>query len=201
MEGGGLGVGGAGVGFNTGNNRCYYAEFDDGECWWGTNNDDILDKIFMDMDVHRVAFGSSSGVVAEAASVDAPCSTTVGKSLSFVVIGKDGSVKWKNVPRGLQNILMLQDSTNAATAKEVGMEVSTSLRVNSDEDDLAAAAPCEISLGMDGTYFIRYLDGTVDYMLPNFVADIFDTLEGYGKQIRNVALHVDTYDCLIRYSG
>ena len=38
--------------------RCYYAEFDNGECWWGTNKDDVLDGVLMETDVHRVAFGS-----------------------------------------------------------------------------------------------------------------------------------------------
>ncbi len=61
-------------------------------------------------------------------------------------------------------------------------------------------APCEVSLGMDGTYFVRLLDGSVDYSLPNFVADVIDKLEADGKKIRNVALHVDTFDCFIRYS-
>jgi hypothetical protein len=191
---------GADFGCYNSNNRCYYAEFDDGECWWGTNNDDVLDRIFMAIDVHRVAFGSSSnsGVVdgAGAAAVVAPSDTVVGKSLSFVVIGKDGSVKWKNVPRRLHDILTQQESNNAATGH-------ASLRITSDENDhaIAAAAPCEISLGMDGTYFVRFLDGTVDYVLPNFAADIFDTLEAHGKHIRNVAMHVDTHDCLIRYSS
>jgi hypothetical protein len=55
-------------------------------------------------------------------------------------------------------------------------------------------------LGIAGTYFVRFLNGRVDYSLPNFVADVFDKFEGDGKLIRNVNLHVDTYDCLIRYS-
>ncbi len=180
--------GGASAGYNS-NNSCYYAEFDDGECWWCTNNDDILDKVFMEMDVHRVAFGTGSSEVVDGAAA-ASTDTTISKSLSFVVIGKDGAVKWKNVPRGLHNALMLHKSNGSVIA-------------TSDEHDhtAAAAAPCEVSLGMDGSYFVRFLDATVDYVLPNFAADIFDKLEACGKQIRNVALHVETYDCLIRYSS
>jgi hypothetical protein len=61
------------------------------------------------------------------------------------------------------------------------------------------AAPCEVSLGMSGSYFIRFLDGSVDYNLPNFAADVFEKLESQGLQIRNVPLHVDTVDCLMRF--
>jgi len=158
-----------------GGHRCYYAEFDDGECWWGTNKDDVLDKVFMEMDVHRVAFGSTSGIAADKAS--------------WVVIGKDGSVKWRNVPQGLHYVLVNAGASATATDG-----------VNTARDPFAAAAPCEVSLGIGGTYFMRFLDGRVDYSLPNFVADVFDQFEADGKLIRGVALHVDTYDCLIRYS-
>ncbi|KAL9184719.1 hypothetical protein ACHAXT_012689 [Thalassiosira profunda] len=136
-----------------GGQRCYYAEFDDGECWWGTNEDDDLDMAFTEMDVHRVAFGSCNG---------------------WVVLGKDGSVRWKNVGMGLHDVLVAQQANGSA--------------------------PCEVSLGMGGSYFIRFMDGTIDYSLPNFAADVVDALEADGQQIRNVALHADTYDCAIRYS-
>ena len=156
-----------------GGQRCYYAEFDNGECWWGTNKDGQLDQIFMEMDVHRVAFGSSSG-----SSPDKAC---------WVVIGKDGSVKWRNVPQGLHDALIFHDAGMSATTTIVG-------------GDNGIAAPCEVSLGIAGTYFIRFLDGKVDYSLPNFVANVFDKFESDKKMIRNVALHPDTYDCVIRYS-
>lgn len=161
-----------------GGHRCYYAEFDNGECWWGCNKDDVLDKIFNEMDVHRVAFGSGKG--------------TPTDQSSWVVIGKDGSVRWRNVPQGLHDVLIARDSgASASTTDDV-----TTVKNNPS----AAAAPCEVSLGVGGTYFVRFLDGRVDYSLPTFAADAFDKLEAEGKLIRNVALHVDTYDCLVRYS-
>ncbi|KAL7540624.1 hypothetical protein ACHAXR_010260 [Thalassiosira sp. AJA248-18] len=156
-------------------NRCYYAEFDNGECWWGTNKDDVLDKIFTEMDVHRVAFGDKS---------------------SWCVIGKNGLVRWRNVPQGLHDVLITQDARVSATAPNTTTAADNSVLGR----DHTAAAPCEVSLGIGGTYFIRFLDGRVDYSLPNFVADVFDKFEADGKLIRSVALHVDTYDCLIRYS-
>lgn len=184
----------AAVGIPTGGGqyRCYYAEFDNGECWWGTNKDDVLDGIFMEMDVHRVAFGTSSSSNSNNGGSNGggtPTSSVVDKS-SWVVIGKDGSVKWKNVPQGLHDVLTATQQDNTASTTTQENVTSTS----------AAVAPCEISLGIGGTYFIRFLDGRVDYSLPNFVADVFDKFEADGKLIRNVALHVDTYDCLIRYS-
>jgi len=167
--------------------RCYYAEFDNGECWWGTNKDDVLDKVFLEMDVHRVAFGSNSsggGRQAITASEDRS---------SWVVLGKDGAVWWKNVPQGLHDALIAQDAGMSATTT-----VDADYNITTVQG--SAAALCEASLGMGGTYFVRFLDGRVDYSLPNFVADVFDKFEADGKLIRDVALHVDTYDCLIRYS-
>lgn len=61
--------------------------------------------------------------------------------------------------------------------------------------------PCEVSLGIGGTYFIRFIDGSFDYSLPNFVADVVDKFESDGRLIRNVSLHMETFDCLIRYSN
>ncbi|KAL7544772.1 hypothetical protein ACHAWF_008137 [Thalassiosira exigua] len=142
--------------------RPYYAEFDDGECWWGTNDDAVLDRTFSEMDVHRVAFGAGPS--------------------SWIVLGKDGGVRWRDVPQGLHDALEARRTHGGGSGSS------------------ASAAPCEVSLGVGGTYFVRFLDGTVDYSLPNFVADVFDRFEGGGRSIRDVALHVDTYDALIRYS-
>ena len=136
----------------------YYAEFDDGECWWGTasslsHEDNALHQLLLEMDVHRIAFGIDS----------------------WIIIGKDGEVVWKNIPQGLHDILTLRESNSAA-------------------------APCEVSLGMDGSYFVRFVDGVIEFLLPSFVADVCERLEAKGNLIRCVPLHVDTYDCLIRYS-
>eukprot|EP00970_Alexandrium_tamarense_P006151 scaffold1033_cov205-Alexandrium_tamarense.AAC.10 len=159
--------------------RWYYAEFDSGECWWGTNNgrgeeDGTLYQILMETDVHRVAFGIKS---------------------SWIVIGKNGEVAWKSIPQKLHDVLVARgggavDGNGTATLSSDIPSTFSSL----------AAAPCEVSLGVEGAYFVRFSDGTFDYSLPSFVADVCERLEAGGKVIRNVALHVDTYDCLIRYS-
>ena len=97
--------------------------------------------------MHRVAFGAKS---------------------SWVVIGKDGSVKWKNVPQGLHDVLI---------AHELGLPGTLTPITKSDSTSPAEySSPCEVSLGIGGTYFLRFLDGRVDYSLPNFVADIMTCL-------------------------
>ena len=145
--------------------KSYYLEFDSGECWWNVpacNNeyDHTLERLFSDVDVHRVAFGRLSDCVASAA---------------WVVIGKDGSVYYRNIPEGLHDFLTTRHAEQSHTA------------------------PCEVSLGISGSYFIRCLDGSLDYNLPKFSTDALEKLETQGSYIRNVSLHVDTADCLIRF--
>lgn len=146
--------------------RCYYLEFDNGECWWAvpTPNDE-LESLLREVDVHRIAFGSSFDSIGDYTSS------------SWIVIAKDGSVYYKNIPQGLHDAL-------------------TSRVSNIDPHVMA---PCEVSLGQSGSYFVRFLDGSVDYNLPKYAADVFETFESHGLQIRNVCLHVDTADCIIRF--
>eukprot|EP00985_Skeletonema_marinoi_P026711 scaffold20941_cov143-Skeletonema_marinoi.AAC.10 len=150
-----------------GGERCYYLEFDSGECWWNVpssqgEHDRDLQQIFSEVDVHRVAFGSSSSEIIDA-------------SASWIVIAKDGSVFYRNIPQGLHDTLTARDAEESY------------------------AAPCEVSLGVSGSYFIRFLDGSVDYNLPIFAADAFEKLESQGLLIRHVSLHVDTPDCIMRF--
>jgi len=147
---------------NGDKSRCYYAEFSDGEAWWGVNDDGELDGILQEVDVHRVAFGRSS---------------SIGDKPSWVVIAKNGTCKWRNVPDGLHEALT---------------------RAN---ESAGAACPCECSLGMGGSYFVRFLDGSIDFALPAFVADVLESLESDGKLVRAVCMHVDTYDVIIRFSA
>src|SRR6056300_1150966 len=146
--------------------RCYYLEFDNGECWWAvpTPNDE-LESLLREVDVHRIAFGSSFDSIGDYTSS------------SWIVIAKDGSVYYKNIPQGLHDAL-------------------TSRVSNIDPHVMA---PCEVSLGQSGSYFVRFLDGSVDYNLPKYAADVFETFESHVLQIRNVCLHVDTADCIIRF--
>jgi hypothetical protein len=125
-----------------------------------SEEDNSLHKIYLEMDVHRVAFGADS---------------------TWIVISKDGDVIWKNIPQGLHDVLISRDAENGN-----GRQV---------------AAPCEVSLGMGGSWFIRFMDDTIEYSLPTFAADVCDRLEAKGEVIRNVSLNVASYDCLVRYSS
>jgi len=150
-----------------GGERCYYLEFDSGECWWNVpssqgEHDRDLQQIFSEVDVHRVAFGSWRSEIIDA-------------SASWIVIAKDGAVFYRNIPQGLHDTLTARDAEESH------------------------AAPCEVSLGVSGSYFIRFLDGSVDYNLPIFAADAFEKLESQGLLIRHVSLHVDTPDCIMRF--
>ena len=62
------------------------------------------------------------------------------------------------------------------------------------------AAPCEVSLGRGGSYFIRFLDGTVDYCLPAVAADICEEIERRGGVLTNIVLHGDSYDYIVRHT-
>ncbi|KAL7516782.1 hypothetical protein ACHAWX_001764 [Stephanocyclus meneghinianus] len=149
----------------------YYAEFDGGECWWGIANGETHED---DETLHQIFFEMDVHKVA------------FGTDSSWIVISKDGDLIWKNIPQGLHDVLMSREA------------ISTHGTGNAAES--TPAAPCEVSLGMGGSYFIRFLDGTIEYSLPSFVADVCERLEDKGEVIRNMALSADTYDCLIRYS-
>jgi hypothetical protein len=94
---------------------------------------------------------------------------------SWIILGRDGRAAWKNLPSRLQHQL---------------------------ESRLANwAAPAEVSLGPGDSYFIRFLDGTVDYCLPAEVAQVCDHIERYGGSITEIALHPEiSHDFLIRHT-
>jgi len=82
---------------------------------------------------------------------------------SWMVIGKGGQLAWRNVPSRLQSLLKARDET--------------------------MAAPCEVSFGNEGSYFIKFLDGEIDYCLPAHIAGICERISDEGSYITNVDLH------------
>lgn len=82
---------------------------------------------------------------------------------SWIVVSRDGRVAFKNLPLRLTHLL--------------GSRLA-------DEP-----APSEISLGPEGTYFIRFLNGTIDYCLPAHVTEVCNFIETRGGKITNVFLH------------
>jgi len=90
---------------------------------------------------------------------------------SWIVLSKEGHVVWRNIPLGLQKTLMSRKSTQAT--------------------------PCEISLGYEGSYFIRFLDGEMDYCLPSFITEVVNRILWQGAEITNVIMNVDAPDAFI----
>lgn len=94
---------------------------------------------------------------------------------SWIILGRDGRAAWKNLPSRLHHRL---------------------------ESRLANwAAPEEVALGAGDSYFIRFLDGTVDYCLPAEVARVCEHVERHGGSITDIALHPEiSHDFVIRHT-
>ena len=84
-------------------------------------------------------------------------------SCSWIILSRDGRAAWKNLPSRLSHKL---------------------------EERLASwAAPAEVSLGPGDSYFVRFLDGQVDYCLPAETAQVCEKIESKGGRITNICLH------------
>lgn len=154
---------------STGPQGSYYAEFRSGDCWWGSPvEDDDFHFILQDWDVHRVVFGPIDAFEDQQGDIKI--------TNSWIIIGKNGRVAWKNIPTRLHNRL---------------------------ENRLSKmAAPSEVSLGPGGSFFIRFLDGTVDYCLPAEIAEVCERIELLGGEITDITLHPEiSHDFVIRHTA
>jgi len=82
---------------------------------------------------------------------------------SWIVISKSGQLAWRNLPCRLHQLLASRDEN--------------------------MAAPCEVSLGNENAYFIKFMDGEMDYCLPSHVAGLCERISGQGAYITNIGLH------------
>lgn len=146
----------------------YYAEFRSGEVWWGSPpNDDTFHNICSEWDVYRVAFGPITSLI------DGTGDKKEHVSTSWIILGRDGRVAWKNIPTRLHHML------KSRLANEAAVE--------------------EVALGSGDSYFVRFLDGTVDYCLPAHMGVICQKLEQEGSAVTNISLHSNLpYDFVIR---
>jgi hypothetical protein len=162
---------------STGPMGAYYAEFRSGERWWGTAAEDTeFDAICSEWDVCRVAFGPCSAIVASEDGRDHDHHQHGHRhATSWIVLAQDGRVAWKNVPSRLHGKL----------ERRLASEV----------------APGEVSLGPGGSYFVRFLDGTVDYCLTAAAARACRSIEATGSSIASVTLHAElSHDFIIRHT-
>jgi len=93
---------------------------------------------------------------------------------AWIMVGKDGRVAWKNLPARLHS--KLQDRL------------------------VSYPAPAEITLGSQGAYFVRYLDDSVDYCLPENISSVCEQIERDGGKITNVILGDLNRDFIIRHT-
>lgn len=94
---------------------------------------------------------------------------------SWLILGRDGRAAWKNLPSRLHQTL---------------------------ESRLAnSAAPVEVALGSGESYYVRFLDGTMDYCLPADMASVCENIEKGGGMITGMALHPDvSHEFIIRHT-
>lgn len=149
---------------STGPLSCYYAEFRSGESWWGTPPEDAdFHAVCSEWNVYRVAFGSTKILDAKQRTVT-----------SWIILGRDGRVAWKNLPVRLHHKLESRMANQAA--------------------------PAEISLGSGDSFFIRFLDGSIDFSLPANVAGVCRKMVQQGISITSVSLHPEvSHDFVIRH--
>lgn len=158
---------------STGPNGYYFAEFRSGECWWGCAGEDKeFYEILQKWEIYRVVFGAS---VAHTAIDSSSCRREV-ISNTWIILGRDGRAAWKNLPSRLHQTL---------------------------EGRLAnSAAPAEVALGAGDSYFVRFLDGTVDYCLPAQVASVCEGIQKSGGTITDMALNPEvSHEFLVRHTG
>ena len=141
----------------------YYCELQSGQVWWGTAcgaDDDEFHSIVQQWNVHRVFFGPIHSTVYD--DNDKHNSPRTRSSSSWIIVSRQGQVAWKNIPARLHNHL---------------------------ERRLAhGAAPAEVMLGQHGSYFCRFLDGTVDYCLPATMAKVCEHIEAHGGHITSLVV-------------
>jgi hypothetical protein len=146
----------------TGPMGSYVCKFISGELWWGLFQDADLQRRLETWEVHHVVLGPLM-------------QTETGIYPSWLVIGLDGKVAWKNIPRQLEVKLKsrLPDSPAVDT----------------------------VSLGAGGSYFVRYRDLKIDYCVSAEMATVCDYIHENGGTVTDIILHPEsTNDFIIRHS-
>lgn len=94
---------------------------------------------------------------------------------SWITISKNGRLAWRNIPSGLHKILKERRSD--------------------------MAVPCEISIGLEGSYFVKFLDGSCQYCLPIHISQACDKIAEQGGVITNITLNTeDSQSYIIRHT-
>jgi len=95
--------------------------------------------------------------------------------MSWILSTFDGKVAWRNIPKRLEKLLTRRSKEMASIS--------------------------EISLGCEGAYFVKFLDGQLDYCLPALVEKDCESIIQKGGFIANISLCANSsHDYIIRYS-
>ena len=104
-----------------------------------------------------------------------------GADYSWFVVYKDGSCAWEGIPTRLSN--------------------KVNGRMSNKRMDPAARTVAEISLGRGSShYYVKFENGSDDYMLPTSCAEEVESWEDAGWTVQNVILNSANGDWAIRYS-
>ena len=104
-----------------------------------------------------------------------------GANWSYFVLYTDGSCAWQGIPTPLANKI--------------------NGRFSNKRMALPARQVAEISLGSaEGQFYVKFKDGTYDYVLPTGCATAYRNWEDAGWTVRNVALNSANGEWAIRYS-
>ena len=120
-----------------------------------------------------------SGTCSESFEKAARSSRTIskvafGENLSWIVLYDDGTQAWQGIPTKLHN------------------------KLNGRGKRLSK--PVEVTLGRNETWYVKFADGTYDYVLPSIVAIAFEKWSEAGWSIKNVVLNSENGDYLLRYA-
>jgi hypothetical protein len=179
---------------STGPFDSYYAEFRNGERWWGSAfREDQFEfmTICRDWDVHRVVLGP-------------PTCLDGGRdqhylASSWIVLSRDGKVAWKNIPVRLHNKLSNRLASESALVEaSLGCAGAYFIRFL----DGTEYNCCLVTFVYFGTHFhLPFFSlGTTDWQLPARTAQVCRALELKGQAILSISLHPDLpNDFIIRH--
>jgi hypothetical protein len=147
----------------------YFAEFRSGEVWWGSPPSD---EAFQTLCSEWDVSRVAFGPVTSLLD-GTRADPKEHFSTSWIVLSRDGRIAWKNIPTRLHFLL------TSRLADEAALE--------------------EVALGSGGSYFVRFLDGTVDYCLPSHIGVVCQQLEQDGATLTGMSLHPNLpHDFVIR---
>ena len=144
----------------------YFCQFYSGDTWWGSRAEDApFHKICSSWDIHTASFGT-------------PVVREKKREASWILLSCDGQAAWRNLPARLHNILLARTEL-----------VSSLVEKGTNYFHTCASEIAEISLGSEDSYFVRFMDGSVDFCYSAKMEKHHRHLEEKGSTVTSVCLH------------